>query len=544
MPADADEPGVEGTHVVVGPGREQDEGDGLLLAAAVGELRERAERLHEATEALAAQNERLLEARAALEDERARYRELFELAPDAFLLTDESGRVVEANDRASGLLGFDDASLAGTALAEFVDEPHRNAFRESLRELAASAGRRTAELMVTPRGGRTLHVEATVATVPQRNDGGALLWLLRDVTERVGVTRSLGERLSARTDELERTREEADRERIHLRDLLQRLHEGVVAVDAGGNVVYANGTAKQLFLPARLAEGQPLPDPWPEVDLMDLVRSLFTARPRIRDHHVSTPAGRVLAVRGIPALRSATAGLVVSDVTTRERRDRAEREFVANAAHELRTPLAAITGAIEVLQRGAKDVPDERDRFLAHIDRESVRLTRLTASLLALARAEMGVEAPRLELVPVRRLLEQVAAETRPASGVRVDVVCAPELVAFGNETLLEQALGNLASNAAKYTRDGTITIGGVAQNERWIVLEVADTGPGIQPEEQARVTERFQRAGAQEGFGLGLAIAAQAARALGGRLELDSEPGRGTTARIVVPAAGVVRRA
>jgi PAS domain S-box-containing protein len=521
-------------------GDEPGPGD-VLLAAAVDELRERAERLHKVTEDLAGQNERLLAAQEALEDERARYRELFDLAPDAFVLTDADGRIVEANGQASDFLGVRADLLVREALAGFVEPAARDALQAALLGLTKPGQRRTADLRMTPRDGATLDVEATVAAVPQRSDGAALLWLLRDVSARVGAARSLGQRLSQRTEELDRTRERAERERVHLRDLFQRLQEGIVAVDVHGAVVYANEPAKHLFSPVGLVEGEPLPEPWPGVQLGPLVRSLFTTRPMVRDLHVTTDEGRVLALRGIAALGSETAGLVVTDVSTRERRELAEREFVANAAHELRTPLAAMSGAIEVLQSGAKDDPAVRDRFLDHIERECARLERLSTALLLLARAQMGVESPRLEVVPLRPVLDLVARETHPASGVRLEVSCVPDLAAFANRSLVEQALGNLASNAAKHTHHGSIALRGVAADDRWVSIEVADTGPGIAPDRQLRAAERFYRAGGAEGFGLGLAIATEAARAVGGRLELDSEPGRGTTARIVLPSAEMV---
>ena len=515
----------------------------VLLAATVEELRARAERLHEATADLAAQNQALLAVQEALEDERARYRELFELAPDAFLLTDANGKVVEANARASAFLGIRDDSLPGTPLEALVEPASRDELERRLRERATAGSPWTAELRVTPRDATTLDVEATVAAVPKGADGGVLLWLLRDVTERVGVARRLGERLTERTDELERAQERAERERIHLRDLFRRLREGVIAVDADTVVLYANDPARRLFRPARLEEGEPLPEPWPGVELASLVRSLFGRRPRVREVHVTAPAGRVLAVRGIPALGAETAGLVISDVSTRERRERAEREFVANAAHELRTPLTAITGAIEVLQAGAKDDPTERDRFLDHIERECARLGRLSTALLVLARAQMGVEPARLEVVPIRPVLDRVASETHPARGVELEISCEPDLAVFANRTLIEQALGNLASNAAKHTHDGSIALRGLAGPDGWVALEVADTGPGLPPEAGGRATERFYRSGGPEGFGLGLAIAAESARAVGGRLELDSEAGRGTTARLLLPAAQVMTR-
>ena len=542
MGADSDPPDavtpVDGTD----PRRAgQAQRDEMLLAATVEELRERAERLHRATDDLAAQNERLLEAQRAVEAERARYRELFELAPDPWLLTDASGTIVDANHGVGELLALRTEALVRTPLAAFVEASSRDAFGDVLERLRDAGGRKRFALRVAPRDRAAVDVEATVSAVPERGDGGALLWLLRDVSEHVGRARSLGARLTETTVELERTREHAESERVHLQDLLQRLEEGVIAIDAQLEVAYANAAAKDLFLPVRLAEAAPLPLPWPDVDLAAFVRTLFTRRPRLRELHVNTSSGRALSLRGIPAAGSATAGLVITDVTARERRERAEREFVTNAAHELRTPLTAITSAVEALQRGAKDDASARDRFLEHIERECDRLARLTTSLLVLARAQMGVESPRLELVPIRPLLEQVAADMRPASGVRVEVACAPNLAAFANRALVEQALGNIAANAAKHTRQGTIVLRGTEQGRRWVSLEVGDTGSGIRSADQERLTERFYRAGDEPGFGLGLAIAAESARALGGRLEIESDPGRGTTARFVLPSAEVV---
>lgn len=232
---------------------------------------------------------------------------------------------------------------------------------------------------------------------------------------------------------------------------------------------------------------------------------------------------------------------VFEDVTERTRHLRAEREFVANAAHELRTPLASIVSSIEVLQAGAKERPDERDLFLAHIEREAQRLTRLSRALLTIARAQTRSERPRLEIVPLRPLLREIAAVTRPGEGVKVTVRCSATLAALTNRELIEQAVLNLAANAAQYTQVGSIALAGRADGET-ALIEVKDTGPGMSAAERARIFERFYRADEPgEGYGLGLSIARQAVEAVGGTLELHSVAGRGTTARIRVPLARLV---
>lgn len=223
-----------------------------------------------------------------------------------------------------------------------------------------------------------------------------------------------------------------------------------------------------------------------------------------------------------------------------ERQERAEREFVANAAHELRTPLAAIVSAIDVLQSGAKEAPQERDVFLADIQRESDRLSRLVHALLVLARAQTGQETVAVGPVRVRPIFEEIAQRLRPHEGVVVDVVCAPGLTVLGAPDLLEQVFANLAANAAKHTRSGRIEFVAAPAPDGWVAAEVRDTGVGIPPEERDRIVDRFYRGedrGA-DGFGLGLAIADQAVAALGGRMEVESSPGEGTTVRILLRSA------
>lgn len=221
--------------------------------------------------------------------------------------------------------------------------------------------------------------------------------------------------------------------------------------------------------------------------------------------------------------------------------ERVERDFVTNAAHELQAPLASIISAIEVLQAGAKDSP-ERDIFLEHIERASDRLARLVRSMLVLARAQSGIERPRDELIALEPVLQEIAAALSLAPGVEVRVSCPPEAALVSNRELLEQALINLAENAAKHTAQGTVHLSARA-SETATVLMVSDTGPGIPALERPHVFERFYRGSGQGagGFGLGLAIVHAAATSLGAELELESAPGEGTVVRIRFPGVATL---
>jgi signal transduction histidine kinase len=327
-------------------------------------------------------------------------------------------------------------------------------------------------------------------------------------------------------------------ERDRLNRLLERLQQGVVTVRDDMRVEYANVAACEM-LGVDSLEGAELPDPWPDLPVHVLAGALF--RPEAQPIEARTTLGddRAYAIVGLPARSPGEAAmLVLTDITDRERRERAEREFVTNAAHEFRTPLAAITGAVDALDAGAQDDAEERERFLGHIRSESERLARLVRALLLLARAQTRQEELRLVPIQLAQLLEAVAARLRPHEGVAVIVSCGGE-TALSEHDLLEQVLLNLASNAAKHTRQGTIELAArpVGTN---VAITISDSGPGIPWGERERIFDRFYRGGERDadGFGLGLAIVREAVRALGGAVAVRSAPGAGTAVTVTLPTA------
>jgi PAS domain S-box-containing protein len=330
--------------------------------------------------------------------------------------------------------------------------------------------------------------------------------------------------------------------RTGLSRLVERLHEGVVSVARGGRVEFASSRAKAMLLPAILEEGRRVPESWIDFPLRRFAADLFAVQePVIEARVVDDVNKRVFEITGIPATGSDVSLLVFTDVSERERRWRAEREFVDNAAHELRTPLAAITSAIERLQAGARDIPEKRDRFLGYIEQESTRLNRLASSLLVLARAQTREEAPRSEEIALRPLLDDLFTGIVVHDGVSVVVECDESLVVFSNRDLLEHALVNLASNAARHTASGSIHVRARSDDAGLLTIELEDTGAGIGPEELDRLFDRFYRGPTEEkrsGFGLGLPIVKESVEALGGRIVIVSAVGTGSAARIVLPAA------
>jgi PAS domain S-box-containing protein len=484
------------------------------------------------------------------------YADLFEFAPIAYIVTDRHGLIVDANHWVGELLGVPGERLVGKPFATFVVEDDRRKFRRLLLRLGKRQGVHEFELVLKSRNAMPFDAELTVATGDAGVTDDLLRFTIRDIRERKAAEvelRALNEDLEQRVAE---RAAEAERQRGWLADIVDQIPLALFVAEApsgriilwneatrrivGGPVPEINGIDEYASRTNFSINGVPVPPE--ELPLARTVR-----------HGEAVPATLMEAVRhdGSRTLMEMSsspifdeqgvviAGVaVVQDVSERERAENAERDFVANAAHELQTPVAAIMSAVEALQSGAKDDSDQRDRFLSHLEREADRLGRLSSALLVLARAERG-EVPRLELLPLEPMLQEVADRVPRLASVDVSVDCADDVGVLTHRELFLQVLGNLGTNAARYTQSGRITLAARLVGNMRVVVEVSDTGKGIPLEHQEHVFRRFYRTDSDSaGSGLGLAIASQAAGALGGRLELASTPDVGTTLTLNLPGA------
>ena len=217
------------------------------------------------------------------------------------------------------------------------------------------------------------------------------------------------------------------------------------------------------------------------------------------------------------------------------------RRFVADASHELRTPVATIRGYAELHRRGGLDDPTARDQAMRRTEAEARRMGELVDDLLLLARLDQGRALER-DAVDLGVLAVDAAADARAmAPGRPVRATTAAGVVVDGDEHRLRQVVANLVRNALVHTPgDAAITVTSRRDGGRGVV-EVRDTGPGLDSEHAARAFERFYRgdpgrARDTGGSGLGLAIVRAVAMAHGGSASLDSAPGRGTTVRVEIP--------
>jgi two-component system OmpR family sensor kinase len=219
------------------------------------------------------------------------------------------------------------------------------------------------------------------------------------------------------------------------------------------------------------------------------------------------------------------------------------RRFVADASHELRTPLTSIRGYAELFRRGAAERPDDLATAMRRIEDESARMSVLVDDLLLLARLDQGRPLEREE-VDLVALASDAVDDARAVSPDRpITFETNGPVTVTGDEARLRQVTANLLTNARAHTPEGTRVHVRVRSTPEGAEIEVADDGPGLAPDEAARVFERFYRADPARtrsrggSSGLGLSIVAAIASAHGGRATLDTAPGQGATFRVALPS-------
>jgi two-component system phosphate regulon sensor histidine kinase PhoR len=237
--------------------------------------------------------------------------------------------------------------------------------------------------------------------------------------------------------------------------------------------------------------------------------------------------------------------VLLRDVTDARLAESTRRDFVANASHELRTPVSAIAGAAETLLSGAMDEPGQARTFVEMIARNAERLARLTNDLLDLSRIESRQWPVQLEPISVEavaRRAAEVCAEPARRKRIELRIEVPAEVTVQADARALEQVLVNLLDNAVKYTPDGgRATVSAVVGTDR-VDVEVADTGPGIERHHLPRLFERFYRVDpgrsrGSGGTGLGLAIVKHLVQMQGGDIGVETGDG-GTRFRVRLPRA------
>jgi two-component system phosphate regulon sensor histidine kinase PhoR len=336
--------------------------------------------------------------------------------------------------------------------------------------------------------------------------------------------------LDAAAHEQERRITTLTRDRARMEAILGSMVEGVLVVDGTGRLQLVNEAGRRLLRIEGDAMGRPYVEAIRHPGVVEQVgRAMAGGTPLAIELSTSRDGVRDLAARIAPVAGTGRGVVVVlHDITDLKRTDQIRRDFVANVSHELRTPLTAIRGYAEALIDDPDDA-DARQRFLGIIQRHAARMERLVRDLLRLAMLDAGKEA--LDATPtdlpalIGGVVEDLAAAAA-TKGLRVTVAVADTT---GNvridATKVHDILRNLVENAVLYTPDGgAVTVSGGVR-DGMLTLRVADTGPGIPPEDLGRVFERFYRVdksrGRPGGTGLGLAIVKHLAELHGGAVRV-----------------------
>jgi len=356
--------------------------------------------------------------------------------------------------------------------------------------------------------------------------------------------------LNATAEQLRTRVAEIAGERDRAAQILAALENGVLVLDARGGLGYANPPARAWFGLAEFEPGMPAQRVLGVLDITRLAKqAIATGRRASGQVTLVFPEHRTLAVRVTPLSgRDGSAGALVTlvDLTSRRRLEVLRRDFVANASHELKTPVAAIRVLAESLDDALDDEdPDTARRFVGRIGEEAERLGRLVKDLLDLSKVERGTLA--VEPVDMVALVKDVSGRSaRQAAerGLDLRTGLQPGVSMRGDRAQLALLVSNLVDNAIQYTQPGgRVTVELRGQDAGGVRIVVADTGMGIPSNELPRVFERFYRIDKARdrqtgGTGLGLAIVRHVAESHGGRVTVDSELGRGSTFTVTLPAS------
>ena len=440
---------------------------------------------------------------------------------------------------------YGENDLAGAAVV---------AFRESDRpiyQLFLRSGLEAAGVATLLGGGLMLFMAILLSRRVERLDAGARAMEQGDLSRRftpgfddeLGVLATTLNSMAANLQNSFARLEENDKT---LNAILDELNEGVLATNLDGQVMFANPTARTMLGMESGEAGedteklQKLPSPWSDFDLPRAVKRCAGDQECGEGRVRSGETFLRVNVEHMPAFDDHKGGVlvVVQDLSEGRRLEINQQRFLANAAHELKTPVTAILGSAELLLDGDDEDPDTRRQFLSHIHTEAERMRQLSETLLRLARVGWDQREPELEPVDLGEVVQNAADRIKPlarSAGLGVHVEGRGAQV-YADSKRLDQALLVLLSNAVTHSGEsGTIRL----RLEGSSVF-VEDAGSGIDPEDLSHVFERFyQGKSSSGGFGLGLPICKELVESIGGNISIESQKGIGTSVKIKLPEEG-----
>ncbi|MDZ4817041.1 MAG: ATP-binding protein [Verrucomicrobiota bacterium] len=339
-------------------------------------------------------------------------------------------------------------------------------------------------------------------------------------------------------------------EEFDLRGVFQSMIEGVMIIDHDNRIRLCNDAFRTIFSVSGETTGMTVMEVLRNYDLQMILNKALQEG-RVTNHEITAGLEneKVLKTNALRLVSSegSTQGVVVvfHDVTTIKRLEAMRKEFVANVSHELRTPLAIIRGYSETLLDGPIDDPTQVQKFHSAIHRHTIRMTLLIDDLMELTKLESG----RFPLTKVSThlpsLLERTLGEFEEMAGrknlsLSIEGIGVSESI-YIDPKLIERVMYNLLDNAVKYTPEGGKVVITLNEKNSETQVTVADTGPGIPLADQPHIFERFYRVEKGRtrdvgGTGLGLSICKHIVFNHGGRIWVESEPGKGSRFHFVLP--------
>lgn len=445
------------------------------------------------------------------------------------------------------------ADLGGRRVALRVSEPVAEVSAIAARGRATGLLLLAAALIAALAVGLRLAATAARPVLELRDAAEAMAAgdLRADIPATGGELADLSGALMTLRDRMRSTIGELEGGQATLRTVLDGLQDAVFMFE-GDRVTIANRAAGELFRsPAGGWKGAALGDSGLPASLAAAVRSRLSCEEACSGEVGPDPEARYYRVTAVP-LNPTDAGprtlVVIAEITEVRRLDAVRRDFVANASHELKTPVSAI----RLLAGSAGTASDDGDTeqalaFVRQIEAEAERLSRLVVDLLALSRLETAPAAG--SVTDARTAIgNAIAGHRAAAAAAGLDLDCddtaveGQDIYVAADATDVAVALDNALANAIAYTERGSVTVR-LGADAGSAVIEVADTGPGIAPQHLARVFERFYRVDgartrASGGTGLGLSLVRNAVERSGGTVEIASETGHGTTITLRLPRA------
>lgn len=365
--------------------------------------------------------------------------------------------------------------------------------------------------------------------------------------------RTLAQVMNQMAELLEMRINKLTEQRNELEAVLYGMSEAVLAVDLDERIIRVNLAAEKLFgIDASKIKGVILQELIRNSQLQRFVRhTLVQNRPTEGEIIFIGDNEKFLQAHGSPLLdsRGSKIGalIVLNDITRMKKLEVIRRDFVANVSHELKTPITSIKGFLETLKEGAISDPQNAERFLDIAIKHTDRLIAIIEDLLSLSRVETDSEKGEISLdkvivSEVFSAVERAFADKAKVSEASITYESDKSLIALGNVTLLEQAIGNLVDNAIKYSPLKSSVHVKATQRGDHILITVADKGSGIAKDHLSRIFERFyrvdkSRSRKEGGTGLGLSIVKHIVGAHNGTINVTSSPGSGSVFTMIIPA-------